>query len=654
MKVSIDFETRAIVDLKETGIYPYALDPGTDIWCFAYAFDDEEPEIWYPGLPFPERLRQHIEAGGEMRAWNAAFERLIWKYIGVPRYGFPEVKMEQWVCTAVEAAAMALPRSLDQAGRVTGLAQKKDQDGYELMMRMTRPRKARKGEDPNGIYWFDDDGRKQRLYEYCKQDVRVEQAMAKIVRPLSDFERTMYLYDQIINDRGIGLDRQLVLAAQRIVEEGTARANAALSQLTGGMVTEVTQTGQLREWLGVESVAKAKVAEMLESDLDPTHREALEVRLEAGKSSVAKLESMLAYVNADDRMRHLLMFLAANTGRWGGKGPQPQNYPRPLIKKVERFIPHVLAEDYDAIDLYEPPIVVVSSMLRSMLKAPNGKTLMAGDYASIEAVVLNWLAGQEDILELFRQYFAGDKTKDPYVVMASRMKGCSLEEAREKYRQPGKAAELGCGYQMGWKKFISAAWDVYQVRVDEEESKRAVAMYRETHPMVVQFWDDANEAAMNAVANPGEVYTFGGLQNLKFVVRGKYLWLRLPSGRLLSYPAPRLEMTQRPWGEMGLSVTYSAIDGKTHQWVRHILYGGLIVENIVQAVSRDLLSESIVRLEQTGRYPVVLHAHDEIVSETSPNETSVKEMEEIMSILPEWAAGLPIKVEGWQSERYRK
>jgi DNA polymerase len=313
-----------------------------------------------------------------------------------------------------------------------------------------------------------------------------------------------------------------------------------------------------------------------------------------------------------------------------------------------------MAKEYDALDLFEPPVAVVSSMLRSMMRAAPGKTLMAGDYASIEAVVLNWLAGQEDVLENFRQYFAGDKSRDPYVVMASKMKNCSLAEAKEKYRQPGKAAELGCGFQMGWKKFISAAWQVYQVRVDESEARTAVKIYRESHPMVVALWNDANEAALNAVANPGIVYEFGGLNNLRFVFKGKYLWLQLPSKRFLAYPAARIEDTQRPWGEMGPSVTYSAIDGKTHQWLRHTLYGGLIIENVVQATSRDLLAEAMVRLEETGRYPIVLHAHDEAVAETDPNETSVEEMEAIMSILPGWAAGLPVKVEGWQSERYRK
>ena len=449
--LSIDFETRATVDLRQTGVYPYAQHPDTDIWCMAYAFDDEEVQLWVPGQDLPLRVKRHIEAGGEMRAWNAQFERIIWREIMHKRWGFVPVEDSQWHDTAAEAAAMALPRSLDQCAIVLRVSEKKDQEGYGLMMRMTRPRSIVAGRP----VWWTDPEKLQRLYAYCKQDVRVERTIAKAVRRLGPLEREVYLMDQRINDRGVGIDRELILAAKDVAAEGVARADATLEQLTEGEVHSVKNHLSLTKWVraqGVETegVSKKAIKEMLESDLDPNVRHVLQLRSDAGRTSIAKLDTMLAWASLpDDRARGMAFYHAASTGRWGGKGPQPHNFPRGEVKHVEFFIPDVLAKAYDTIALAQHPVVVVSSMLRSMWRAKKGNELIAADYSAIEARVLNWLAGQDDVLETFREYDAGDKTKDPYVVMAAKIGPLAS-------RQAGKAAELGCGYQMGASKFVSS------------------------------------------------------------------------------------------------------------------------------------------------------------------------------------------------------
>lgn len=654
--LSLDYETRSTVKLPDTGAYVYAMDPTTDIWLAAWAFDDEEPQLWHPGEPVPQRVADHIRAGGEVRAHNASFERLITKYIAVPRYGWPEPALEQYVCSAAEAAAMSLPRGLGELCRVTGVSVKKDEEGSSLMMRMCRPRKIL---DDGTLVWWSVPEKIARLGEYCKTDVKAEQAASKALRRLTPNEREIYLHTERKNDRGIYLDRELVLASKEIAEEGIRRANAAISTITGGAVSGVTKTGQMRQWLGEQgvandSVSKAAVRELLAGDLSPETRRVLELRADAGRSSIAKLDTMLDAVCGDGYIRGLTMYHGASTGREAGKLVQPQNFPRGDVNDAERFIPDILARSYDSIDLITNPVAVVSSLLRGCLTAAPGHDLIAADFSAIEARVLVVLAGQDDVVANWRAFDAGDKSRDQYIRNAMALYGIPFDEVKKMpHRQTGKFQELGCGYGMGHKKAVTAAKDVYQLELSEERAKEIVGAYRETHPMVVGFWHQANDAAIEAVANPGTVVTFGALRNLHFTKRGAYLYLILPSKRPLVYAAPKIVDRKTPWGEMKPAVEFSSVDPLTKKWSRSSLYGGLIVENIVQAVSRDLLKEADLRVERYG-YQVVLDVHDEVVAQVPVGFGSVEEFEGLLARVPEWALGWPIKAEGWRGPRYRK
>ncbi len=680
--LSIDFETRSPVDLKKTGVYPYAADPDTDIWLMAWAFDDEEPELWFPPPPvqrfvdghgvdvtilsltgaerLPQRILEHIAAGGEIRGWNVMFERIMWREIMVKRYGAPPVPLEQWVDTAAEAAAMALPRSLDMAAKVTGVPFTKDMAGNRLMLRMARPRSV----NEDGTYvWWNDPEKIAKLGAYCKQDVRTEHAISKVVRRLSPHERKIYLLDQSINDRGIGIDRPLVNAAQDIVEEGVDRANADLIRITSGAVTEVTKVAALKSWLAtkdveVTSLDKAHLKELLDSpELPFDVNQALQLRADVGRSSVAKLDSMLSVIGKSDRARGLLLYHGAGTGRWSGKLVQPQNFPRGEVDDIESFIPDVLARDYDALDLIAPPIVIVLSMLRSMMVGAPGNDLIAGDYSAIEARVLNWISGQDDMLDLFRQYDAAPKQNkplyDPYRHNAARLYKIPLADVQKfPHRQTGKFQELGCGYQMGAIKAVNAAKSVYGLIISGEEAKEIVKGYRDTHPDVVQLWRDANNAAIEATAHPGRVVRLGVNDMLKFVVAGAYLYLILPSGRALAYAAPHIVEEMTEWGTRP-QVEFWGMNSFTHQWQQQRLYGGLIVENAVQAISRDLIADGMLRLEEAG-YPVVLSVHDEVVCEIPEGFGSLEEFEHLLTALPDWAEGCPVSSESWRGKRYRK
>lgn len=678
----LDWETRSTIDLRKTGVYRYAQHPTTDLWCGAWAFDDEEPDVWFPGQPVPQRIIDHVNADGEIRAHNAAFERIIWKYIAGPRHGWPEARMEQFVCSAAEAAAMNLPRHLGMAAQVTKIEAQKDDAGYRLMLQMCRPRKIH----PDGrIEWWDVPEKVTRLADYCKADVRAEARLEKALLRLTPREREMYLLDQRINDRGVYIDRPLVVAAMELSKEGVLRANAELQAITEGAVQKVSNTGKLREWLNAngvltDSVDKATLVELLEGELEDKIRLALELRQEAGRSSLKKLDSMLEVMCDDNIARGLLLYHAAGTGRWGGRLIQPQNFPRGSVKNPEQFIDAVLAGDYEYIDLFKHPLIVLSALLRSMITARPGYEFVAADYSAIEARVANWIAGQEDVCESFRQYDAAptkaEKMKfDPYRIMAVKMgRGAKPEEISDKDRQVGKAAELGCGFGMGADKFISAAWDVYQVRVAPEESKPTVDMYRATHPMVKSYWRDVEDAAIAAVAMPGTVHKVGPRRNVTYVRSGGWLYCILPSGRPILYAQPKLVDRAVPWcdycgkrapdhGEgktnhefvaaKKVSLEYSACDEQTGKWNRYSTYGGHLFENIVQAVARDLLAEGLLRAEQHG-YPPVLSVHDEGVCEVPLGQGSVKELEAIMSELPEWAEGCPVAAEGWKGQRYRK
>jgi DNA polymerase len=663
--LSIDFETRSTVDLKKSGVYVYAQHPDTDIWCMAWAFDDEEPVIWTPadgesrfsleaGLDI--RIIEHIRDGGEIRAWNAQFERVIWNNIMVPRYGAPAVKLEQWVCSAAEAAAMALPRYLGGAAHVLGVEQQKDEKGYALMLRMARPRKV----NADGTAtWWDVPERKEILFNYCKQDVRTERSLVKALRRLPPREREVYLLDQRINDRGIKIDLDLVRAAQIIVDVGITRANSRLDDLTGGEVTAVTNHKRLTDWLNEQdvetaSVSKAAIAALLErDDLSDNVTEVLKLRVEAGRSSIAKLTSLIYATCIDGAARGLLLYHGAGTGRWTGKLIQPQNFPRGEVSEIESFITWVMDGNYEALDLIAPPIVIVLSMLRSMMTARPGHELMAGDYAAIEARVLNWLAGQDDVVKMFADGV------DVYKHNATKIYGIPLEEVQKfPHRQAGKFQELGCGYQMGAAKAVSAAKTVYQIELAKELAKEIVDGYRNDHPFVVRFWRDAEDACVNATCNPGAVFSFGVNGNLKATVRGAYLYIVLPSRRALMYAGPHMAEREMPWSTeekpaFKATLHFKGVDPFTRQWGVMSLYGGLIVENIVQAVSRDLMAEAMFRLEDAGYLPV-LSVHDEVVCEIPEGFGSVQEFESLMSELPTWATGCPVAAEGWRGFRYRK
>lgn len=336
----IDFETRSTVDLRKRGLHVYATHPTTDVWCMAWSLDEDEV-----GLVTPDRFTDgksdplpYIRNGVTVMAHNAAFELAIWNHIMVPRYGWPKLDVRQVRCTMAMAYAMSLPGALDKAAAAVGLDMRKDLAGHRLMLQMAKPKKVH---DDGTIEWWDEPEKLERLYEYCRQDVRVERELEKRLLPLSDSEQDMWCIDQRINNRGVYVDLRAVQAAIAVVEYEQRRLNDAIFDATLGRVSTCSQVAKIREWLeqqgvDVPSLAKADVTEALELPDLPKHcRHVLRLRQEAGRTSTAKLKAMVNAASEDGRVRGALQYHAAGTGRWGGRRVQPQNLPRPTIEQAE-------------------------------------------------------------------------------------------------------------------------------------------------------------------------------------------------------------------------------------------------------------------------------------------------------------------------------
>ncbi len=443
------------------------------------------------------------------------------------------------------------------------------------------------------------------------------------------------------------------LAAVKIVESEKKRLNNRIRTATNGAVAMCTATGQIRDWLiskGLEvpSVAKADVTEMLTRDLPQDCREVLLLRQEAAKTSTAKLQAMIKGASAGGRMRGLFQFHGAGTGRWAGRRVQLQNLPRPKLKQDEIDEAFEMLSLPNAAELITKkqgsPLSVISDCVRGFLRARPGFKFIAADFSAIEARVLAWLAGEERVLDIFRT------TGKIYEHAAAGIYQKPMSEITKDERQIGKVAVLALGYGGGKGAFKTMARG-YGVDVGDEQADNIKNAWRAANPHIVRYWYELNDAAMLAFVSPGKHAAGHPGRQVTFLKNGSFLWCRLPSGRVLCYPYPKIESVETPWGEMKDALTYMSVNSVTKNWERTKTYGGKLAENITQAVSADLLREAMFRLEEKN-YPIVMHIHDEVVCEVKSG--NIKEVEEILAEAPTWAKDLPMAAEGWEGLRFRK
>lgn len=648
----LDFETYSDLDIRKVGGHRYARHPSCEVLICAYLLPGmAEPAVWLPRQEAPpKRLVDWVRGGGKLGAHNASFERVVWRHALTRMHpGLPQVKDSQWVCTAAKAAASGLPRSLDKALTALGLPVSKDLEGSKLIKVFCSPKRPSK-KDPRVRILPEEDPRFQRFIEYCQQDVRGEVALDDALPDLNARERRMFILDMVMNDRGLPIDLPLVEKALKVVQVLEVSIAARVSVLTGGLkATQVqkmldffTERGIDLENMRAETVRQAVKRE----DLSDEAKELLELRVEAGKASTKKLISMMACADPDDHVvQGGFLYHGAHTGRYAGRLVQPHNFIRGMLKDHQRDLVFDLLQHADPdlfLLLYDKPIDVISQCMRGFIMAPEGYELAVVDYTAIEARVLAWIAGEDHMLAA---YFKG---VDVYKLMATKLyKLDSINDVTDEQRRIAKNLVLGCGYQLGGIKFVDYAANA-GVIITEEFAKTAVKAYRDGHPAIVKSWGMVERLVAGAIRNPGETYE--GLK-CEFYMREHWLCIKLPSGRELRYPYARAIPVER-WGKPAFEISFrTEIKG---QFVREKTYGGKLIENIVQAIARDVMMEGMLAAETNG-YPVLGTVHDELLALRELGTSNIKELEELVCVRHiKWTAGMPLASKGFVCVRYKK
>lgn len=641
--LAIDIETYSDVDLQKCGVYAYSDSPNFEILLFAYAFDEEETQIvdLACGEQLPQRVLDALEDEGIVKtAFNAAFERTcISKYLG------HRLSPASWQCTAVQSAMLALPLSLDGVGEVLNIQRKKLKEGVDLVRFFSmpcRPTKVNGGRTRNRPE--DEPEKWARFKTYCIRDVDAEREIRYKLRnfPIPAQEMKFYQMDQEINERGILVDQKLaanaVLCDNQYKDAVTARAY----ELTG--LSNPNSPVQIKGWLAEHGVEAEKLDKKAVKDLiDTSDGEVLEVlklRLLMAKTSVKKYEAIERSVCSDGRVHGLLQFYGANrTGRWAGRLVQVQNLPQNHIEDLELARDLIKNQQFDLVDLlYDSTPGVLSELIRTAFIPKPGCRFIVADFSSIEARVLAWFSGEQWRLDTFAQ------GGDIYCASASQMFGVPVVKhgVNGHLRQKGKIAELALGY--GGSVGALTSMGALDMGLEEDELQPLVNQWRGSNPHITKFWWDVDAAAVKAVREKTSV-SYG---NLCFSYRSGILFVTLPSGRNLSYIKPR--MTMNRFGRESLS--YEGV-GESKKWMRIETYGPKLVENIVQATARDLLALAMLRLRDAG-FAIVMHIHDEAVLEVPEGVSSVNEVCQMMAIAPDWAAGLPLRADGYECAFYKK
>lgn len=697
--------------LDVVGAAVYAEHPSTEVISFYYDLKDGHGRrFWRPGIASPVDLFAYIAAGGLVEAWNVGFERWIWEKVCMPRYGWPPIPHRQYRCAMAKSRAHALPGALGNAGEVLQIANQKDKEGNRLLKKFSVPRNPTAKDKRTRITPEEDPVDGPKLYAYNERDIIAEAEASSRCPDLEGEELEFWLADQAINWRGVQIDREGVRNCIAIINQAHERYNAELYHLTGGAVARASELAKLQAWFAQYGLHFASLDEehideaLARTDLPAWARRALEIRQAVGSAAVKKVFAMNLQATSQNRLHDLFSYHAARTGRATGNGPQPTNLPNsgpevmrcgcgrhfgvrhtvcpwcgmpqpPGKKPIEWGAPAVVdallviaSRSLDLLEYYfHDAMPAVSGCLRGLFIAGPGRSLLCSDYSAIEAVVLAEVAGEQWRREVFQTH------GKIYEMSASKITGIPFDEFMRHKKETGqhhpmrkkvgKVAELASGYQ-GW----IGAWKAFGADefFTEDEMKKAILVWREASPAIVEFWGGQRRKThagwlpemygvegmfVSAILNPGVTYRFRGFE---FTMRGDAVYLKLLSGRYLTYHRPRL----RPSDRGGQAISYEGWNTNPKNgpvgWVRMDTWGGRLTENIVQAVARDILRHAIVNLERAG-YGVVLHVYDEIVAEVPMGWGSVEEFEKIMATMPPWAADWPIKAAGgWRGERYRK
>lgn len=647
-EMSIDIETYSSEDLGKTGVYRYAEAPDFEILLFAYAFDDED-KVSQVDLACGEKLPHSVlEALTDPNiiktAYNANFERIcLSAYLGLKNFLPPE----QWKCTAVAASELGLPQNLAGVAAAFGLSEQKDARGKALIHYFSKPCKPTKSNGERTRNLPEHDLEKWKAYkEYNIQDVVVERAIKKKLSrfPIKDSEQRLWEIDQTILDRGVAVDETLtknaILFQQTHKEKYTLRMQTLTHLDNVNSVTQLKQWVQKRTEAQIESLDKKAVKKLVQESKDDVLREVLNLRAELSKTSIAKYEAVARSVCQDKRVRGILQFYGANrTGRWAGRILQVQNLPQNHLADLALARELVCEGNYDLFEMLFPVPQTLSELIRTMLIPSEGRRFIVSDFSAIEARVIAYLADESWRMNVFAE------GGDIYCASASQMFKVPVVKhgINGHLRQKGKIAELALGYGGGVSALTSMG--ALDMGIPEEELQPLVNMWRASNPAITHFWKTVEKAAMDAIKGKPSVIQHG----IGFICEAGILFVRLPSGRRIAYVKP--EIGENRFGNA--SICYMGMDQTKKTWTKLETWGGKLVENIVQAVARDCLAESIIRLENKG-YETVFHVHDEVVLDVPKGFGSVQEVETLMGESLSWAPGLILTASGYETDYYKK
>lgn len=649
----LDTETFSSVDLAKCGVYKYAAADDFEILLLAYSVDYGEVQVvdLANGEPIPDEvLAALFDPEVIKHAFNAAFERVCLSFwlakkglLPSDEFGIPEfLSADGWRCDMVHCAYLSLPLSLEKAGAVLKVEQQKMKEGKELIKYFCipcKPTKANGGRTRN-LPWHDPE--KWEIFKaYNKRDVEteiaIEKKISKVIIPHNIWKE--YELDQQINDRGVLIDMDLVKAATKLDEQSRDGLVKEMCSLT--MLENPNSVVQLKGWLAekgyeVESLGKKEVEKMLE-DAPEEIAKVLGLRLQLAKSSIKKYQAMENYAGVDGRARGLFQFYGAQrTGRASSRGVQLQNLKRNDLPDLAEARELVKSGNGEAVELlYDSIPDTLSQLVRTALIPKPGMKFIVADFSAIEARVLSWLAAEKWRMETFAS------GGDIYCATASKMFHCNVVKHGEngELRQKGKQAELACGY--GGSVGAMKAMGALEMGMQEEELKPLVDAWRAANPKIVDFWWKVDEAIKECVRTKEST----AVQNIGFRHESGMLFIDLPSGRSLTYIKPRIE--ENDFG--GESITYMGI-GATKKWERQESYGPKFVENIVQAIARDLLMEAMMRMADMRS---VAHVHDEVIIEAGMAD-SVEKICRLMAMVPSWAEGLVLNADGYECSFYMK
>lgn len=642
--LSIDIETYSDQPLPKTGVYRYVESPVFEILLFSYSIDGGTVHVvdLACGEKIPTEVISALTDDSVLKwAFNATFERIcLSRYLGYPTGEYLEP--DSWCCSMVWAATMGLPLSLEGVGAVLGLEKQKLTEGKDLIKYFCQPCAPTKtnGQRTRNLpahapeKWL-------AFKKYNIRDVETEMAIqARLAKyPVPDSIWDEYHIDQEINDRGVALDMELVKQAIALDARSRSELTQAMKELTA--LENPNSVQQMKLWLAdngleTDTLGKKAVAEMLKS-ATPEMRRVLTLRQQLAKSSVKKYQAMETAVCSDGRARGMFQFYGASrTGRWAGRIIQMQNLPQNHLSNLADARGLVRDGDFDAVDLFFDDIPdTLSQLIRTAFVPRDGAKLIVADFSAIEARVIAWLAGED-----WRQKVFADG-KDIYCASASQMFGVPVEKhgVNSHLRQKGKIAELALGY--GGSVGALKAMGALEMGLQEEELQPLVQAWRDANPRIVQFWWAVDEAVKNAVIFKECTRTHG----ISFECRSGMLFITLPSGRKLAYVKPKIG-TNKFGGDC---VTYEGT-GSTKKWERLDSYGPKFVENIVQAIARDILCYAMKTLRCCS---IVMHIHDEVVIEADPR-MSMEAVCDQMGRTPPWAKGLQLRADGYETDFYKK